>query len=72
MACSDINSLVDFLGGEIEVARICEVHQTTVSTWKKNNRIPSWYWPKLIEAGKGKISADTLLKISTSNTSNVP
>lgn len=54
--------------GELVVAEACNVHQTTVSSWIKNNRIPDWHWTRLIELSEGKLNANILMAINYSKT----
>lgn len=60
----DIGQIITDLGGAAFVASKVGVHQTSIEYWIRENRIPAWHWPKIIELSKGKVTAEVLLKAS--------
>lgn len=58
----NIEQLIEFLGGDLKVAAMLDVHQTTVAYWIRTGSIPRWYWTKIIVDSAGKITADVLLR----------
>lgn len=67
----NIEQIIDCIAGNPETgseqiaAAKLNVHQTTISSWKKAGRIPQWHWEPIIELSEGKINADILLKACT-------
>lgn len=68
----NVEEIIEFLGGQQFVAANVQsksgrgnVHQTTVASWCKNNRVPQWYFADLIRLSNGKLTVEQLHNAST-------
>lgn len=54
------------LGGDTELAKLCEVHPSQVSRWKrrKGGVIPSWHHQNILDRAAGKVAAEDFFSAS--------
>ena len=57
-----IDRIIKAGGGVCELARKMEVHQSTVSQWRRRGRIPAKQARSIERVLKGKVTADEILR----------
>ena len=68
----NVTDIIERLGGQLIVSAnvksksgMGNVHQTTVATWCRTNRIPQWYWSEIIKLSKGELTVTDLHEASS-------
>ena len=68
-----IADIINTLGGNAEVARMCSKTPSWASECKRRGSIPVEYWPRLIEVAHERgisLSADVLMRVHFDTQSN--
>lgn len=55
---NQVERISEKLGGDEELAKVCEVHRSQVSRWKrrKGGVIPSWHHQKILDRSAGRVT----------------
>lgn len=65
-----VAQIIEQLGGNTAVARIIDRKPSAVSEMKRRGSIPVEYWPRLIDAARGRgklLDAEALMAATTSS-----
>ena len=70
----NVSQIIFDLGGTGSVAKILKVRSSTISNWKKNNKIPNSYSDKILhlisEIKEKKLNSDFIIDNNVKNLSN--